>query len=745
VYAQPPTIGAAYPAAVVPGKPTDVTFYGANLASPVGVWTSFGGQIEPAPGVEDNGTKADQVVYRITAPADTPVQVGAVRLATGQGISNLRLVMVDDLATVADNGANKTLQTAQELTLPIAVDGTCEAESFDFYKFQAHAGQRISVEVFARRLGYPLDPVIRLLDATGRELAYSDDEGGTSADSRFAYQFDADGQYFIEIRDIRYQGGGGHRYRMRVGDFPLITVPVPMAARKGTAARLTAAGPSVARAPRIDVSVPADLAGDTMAVAFKYPDGQGTSGAYLTASSLGEQIEFEPNGTAEQASRITLPGAVTGRFGEPKDRDFYQFDVQAGQRFLFVGRTRALGSPTDLYMQLFKADGTQLAEAEDNGADEGSINHTFAEAGTYRLMVEDLHRRGGPDQAYRIEIAPYRPGFELALEADKFDVPRGGVFVAKVTARRFDYNGPIDLALANGEGFTLANNVIPEGKNETVLQATAADSLEPGHWRITAIVGRARIGDSEFVARASTATAMKGQFSGLPFPPQALDGSVGIGVGPVFPDFFKLSLAGDMVRFPQLVGTASVTVKAEKLNGFNDPIALAVEGLPPDFAVEVKPIEKDKAESQIVIKGPPTLSEADYRFRIRGSATFQNQPKSVVLDQVLLRVAPPLAMSIAFAGPVKAGQPVKAKIFAARDGQEKAPIQIAWRNLPLGVTAPEGTVIAQGQSEVEVELATAANAMVGAAGNIHVIGSTTVQGREVRVESLPASLEVTMP
>jgi hypothetical protein len=86
--------------------------------------------------------------------------------------------MVDDLPSALDNSSNKTIATAQELALPSAVDGACEAESFDYYKFQGVAGQRVTAEVVARRLGYPLDPVLRLLDASGRELAYSDDAPG---------------------------------------------------------------------------------------------------------------------------------------------------------------------------------------------------------------------------------------------------------------------------------------------------------------------------------------------------------------------------------------------------------------------------------------------------------------------------------------------------------------------------------------------------------------------------------------
>ncbi|OYV83243.1 MAG: hypothetical protein B7Z73_16280, partial [Planctomycetia bacterium 21-64-5] len=266
--AQPPAVNYPAPAAVVPGASTDLTLFGANLAAPTALWTNLpSAKIELAPGIEGNGTKADQVVYRCTLAAEAPVGVYAFRLATGKGVSNTRLLMVDDLASVADNGNNKSLATAQPLTFPTAVDGAAEAESYDFYKLTVPSGQRISVEVVARRLGSALDPVVRLLDAAGRELAYSDDEPGIGADCRFVYQAPTAGDYYLELRDIRYQGSPNHRYRLRIGNFPLVNTPFPLAGQKGTSPKLTAAGPSSDEVSPLSIAVPFDVASGRLPIA----------------------------------------------------------------------------------------------------------------------------------------------------------------------------------------------------------------------------------------------------------------------------------------------------------------------------------------------------------------------------------------------------------------------------------------------------------------------------------------------
>ncbi len=743
VAAQPPSLGYLNPSAALPGQATDLTLLGGNLASPTTVWSNMpGAKIELAPGIDGNGAKADQVVYRFTLPAETPVGIYGLRLATGKGGSNLRLVMVDDLASVGDNGNNKTMPAAQPVNVPTAVDGACEAESYDFYKFTATAGQQISVEVVARRLGSALDPVVRLLDAAGRELAYSDDEPGIGADCRFTHQFASPGDYYLEVRDIRYQGSPNHRYRLRIGNFPLVNTPFPLGAPKGSTPKLAVAGPAAAAVAPMNVTVPAEFSGGQLPMAVKFPQGQGSSPLTLIASNSPEQVEFEPNDTPETATTIAAAWSVSGRLHAAKDRDYYEFPAKKGERLVFAGRTRSIGSPSDLFLRIYNAAGGLLVEAEDAGTEEGAINFTFPEDGTYRLMVEDLLHRGGPEHCYRIEIQPYRAGFTLAVEAEKYDVPRSGVFTAKVTSARRDYNGPITLSVAGaGDGFVLANNVIPEGKNETVMSVTVPARLEPGQLHTIQIIGQAKIGEAEVRSMASTLAALRKEWNGLPYPPAALDGLVGLGVGPVFGDFFQLAVEPSPVPFAQVAGAASFNVKATKSNGFDDVITLAVDGLPPGVTATVAPIAKGQPQATIQLAGPGSLAEGDYRFRVIGSASFQNQPKQVIVDSAVLRVVRPFEVSIAPAGPVKRGANQKVKLTVARTAAAAGAVTLRLKNLPSGMNAPAEITLAEGKNEIEVEIAAAVEAPLGDIG-ISAVATTKVKEKQVTIESPIVALAV---
>jgi hypothetical protein len=691
---QPPTLSHTAPSGVQPGKTVDVVFHGANLAAPTSVWTSFPASAVLTPGIDQNGAQPASVSYRLTIPAEVPLGVGGIRVATGKGISNLRLLLIDDLPAIAKAGNNKTLQTAQPLVPPIAVDGAADAESSDFYKITAAAGQRISVEVFARRLGSPLDSMIRLLSAAGRELVFSDDEPSTGADSCFSYKFEAAGDYFLELRDIRFQGGGGHRYRLRIGDFPLPSVPYPLAVQKGAGASIQLTGKSLEPPAPVAVSVPADVPGNRLNVAASYAPGQGSSWVTLLASDTPEQLEQEPNNTPETSTPVKLPGALEGRFETRGDHDYYQFEAKKGERFVFTGQTRSLGSPSDLFMRLYNAEGGLLAEAEDAGPEEGILNYTFPADGLYRLRVEDTNHRGGSDEAYRILVEPYQPGFTLAAAAEKVDAPQSGVFVLKVTAARRDYNGPITLSLEGaGEGCVLANQIIPEGKPETTMSVTLGPLLKGGQFAMIKVVGQAKIGAVEYRTTASTLLAMRTALSGLPFPPAVLDGTLGLGVGPVFPPFFQMAAPTPVIALTQPSASGNLKVQLTRSNGFDEKVDLTVEGLPAGVTAKAAAIEKGKTEVALELTSPQAIPPGKHPIRVVGAATFQNQPQRIVLDQVAID-GPPIAIAFAAAGPLAVGGKQKGVLSFLGEVQPVAAAATYQSGVTRGAEGPRAPALA---------------------------------------------------
>jgi hypothetical protein len=742
--AQPPSISWLAPGAVRPGETIDIKVSGANLTGTTAFWTSFPAKTEIAPVVEKNGEAADWVVYRVTVPADVSVGVAAVRVATSKGVSSLRPMLVDDLPSVADTGTNRDRATAQSVNLPSAIDGACESLLSDFYRVSLKAGRQISVEAVAQRIGSALDPVLKLTDSAGKEVAFSDDEPGLGSDARFRFSAPADGDYWLEIRDVRNQGGGGHYYRLRIGDFPLVSTPYPLGIQAGTTAAISAAGPAVVGVAPTILALAKDVPQTPRSVGFRFPGGNCSGFATLLVGDAIETAEAEPNDEPQQATKVTLPAAVNGRFDKPNDRDIYEFAATKGQRWTFIGAARSLGSPSDLLFRITKANGGGIAEAEDNGQGEGQVTVTIPEDGLYRLAVEDLLRGGGPQQAYRVEIKPFRAGFTLALETDKLDFPQEGTVVTKVTCGRRDYGGPITLSVEGlGEGVVIAGETIPQGKNETQLKITLPAGVNAGHLLSARIVGRAKVGDADFETSADTVAGLKKIMADAPYPAPALDGLLAAGIGPVYPPFFELSIDGGRVSFPELVGAASFRVKLKRLDGnFKAPIGVAIENLPEGITAEVKPVGKGEAEYDVTLKGPEKLPETLPALRIVGTGEHNNQTKRVVLADVPLAVVKPLAVSVAPAGPIAPGGQQKIKITATRMTDEKTAIALVWRKRPTGIEAPAEVAIAPDASEVEIMLTAAADAPVGSFADLIVAATTKVKGHDVTVESAAATLEV---
>jgi len=738
--AQPPAVSSITPWAVPPGGTADLVIAGGNLQDASGLWTNLACSAELAPGIENNGKAADRVVYRVVTPNEATVGIYGLRVATQRGISPLRLFMVDDLPSIVDNGQNHSPETAQAAPIPVVIDGACDPQAMDYYKFDARAGQKLTIEAVARRLGSKLDPTFRVLGPNGRELAYSDDEEGLGADGRVRLTIPADGTYVVEIRDIRYDGSGDHRYRLRIGDYPLVSTPYPLAVRASTQGTLEFCG-SVAEDLVVDPqAINAPAAVGLKPVALRWPQGLGSAFATLEISDLPECLEFEPNDTPETAVAISAPSAVNGRFDKARDRDQYRFDAKAGQRLRFTAHTRRLGSPSDLYLRVYNAEGGQLAESDDAGREDAVLDFTAPGDGQFRLAVEDLNRRGGPQHAYRIEFRPYEPGFTLAVETDKFDVPQGGVFVAKVTSARRDYNGPIALAVDGlPEGSKVDGATIAEGQNEATLRVTVPAGVAPGTFAALHILGTAKVGEQTLHATATASDALREPLGGQPFPPADLASTLGLGVGGPFPQFLKLAVDGGAVVLPQLAGAGNVVVKLERTGGFEGDVALAVSGLPSGISLEAKPIEKGKGEVALAIKAPEGLATGEYTIKLTGTANHQNQPGKFEFE-LPLRIVAPASVTAAPFGALPAGGAQKVKVALARLGEGHGPAKIEWIGLPAGVTA--ATVeLAADKPEIEVEFAAAADAPKGPHG-IRAVATYEVRGRKLKAVSSAVALEI---
>jgi hypothetical protein len=175
----------------------------------------------------------------------------SLSIPKGDVQSNSVLFAVDGLPETMKQEPCDTKAAAQPITLPIFVNGRIErAGSWDVYRFEGRSGQVVIAEVRARRLGSPLDSVLKLTDSNGKVIAYNDDweDRGQGlithhADSMFRAVLPTSGTYYLYLGDAQGQASPAHAYRLRVSaphpDFELRVNPCSINARPGSTVPIT--------------------------------------------------------------------------------------------------------------------------------------------------------------------------------------------------------------------------------------------------------------------------------------------------------------------------------------------------------------------------------------------------------------------------------------------------------------------------------------------------------------------------
>ncbi len=625
-----PVLKPVAPHGVQRGTSIDLTLTGQNLAEPTALWTDFPCKIVIPPD-NNNGKDPAKLLVHLDVPKDAPMGFHTLHLATTKGLSNLRIFCVDDLPQLMQKPDNHTRETAQPLTPPCVVVGQTANEANDYYKVTVQAGQRLSFEVLGRRLGSPIDPQLTLYDPrTGRELkgGHSNDAPGLQTDSRLTYTFKDAGDYLVELRDVGYKGGEDYFYRLRIGDFPCATTPLPLAVKRGSKATVVFAGPNVDGVAPVEVTAPAEPGAQAVYVAPRGPNGLYGWPVSLAVSDFDEAMEQEPNNEPAKANRVAVPSAITGRFEQKGDLDTYVFAAKKGTRYVIDGQTHDLHSPTELYLTLRDAKNNQV-QASDPMKDP-RLDFTAPEDADYFVTAEHLHYWAGPDEVYRLTFAPYQPGFDLSLGLDRYDSAANGSFAFPILATRRDYAGPIDVSVVGPPGVT-GQVQMPPGQPPQPGQPGATLTVNVGPdvpiGPLTFLVqGKANINGKDVIEYASVRGAVSQSLAGLPVPPRSTWNAVGLAVTDKAP--FTLAVKFDDPS-AALGKPANVTITAVRSPGFTEEIALTATGLPPNVAPALKNIPANMNEVKVQLNVAANAAPGTFPIVVNGKAKHQNRDYSV--------------------------------------------------------------------------------------------------------------------
>lgn len=745
---QAPTIAVPSPSGVQRGTTAELTITGTNLADAVGVWTSFPAKVS-IPTDMNNGKDAAKLRVKLDVPADAPIGFHTIRVATKHGISNMRIFCVDDLPQVAEVDTNRVKSTPQPVPVPCVVMGRCDAETSDYFKITAKAGQRLTIEVLGRRLGSGFDPIVVLHDVkSNRELPglYSDDTPGLQTDARLTHTFKEAGDYLVEIRDTTHRGGADFFYRLRIGEFPAAIAPMPVAMKRGAKGAVTFSGTAIEGVSPIEITMPSDPSTTGVYVTPKGPGGSSGWPVAVAASDVDELVEQEPNNELSKANKMTVPGGITGRFLDKGDVDCFVFSAKKGTKYAIAAETYEINSPAEIYLVLKNAKNAELGKSSPQNPS-ARIDYTATEDGDLIVQVEHLNFANGPNEFYRLSIRDTQPEFDVVVGLDRFDVaPGGSTLIPIMTAVRRDFAGPIELSVVGHPGFS-GSVTIPAGVPGTpppapgtpiaFLPLIAKPDVPIGPY-VLRIQTKGNAAGKEVIRFANINDLVKQSMAGLGFPPREMLNAIAVGVTdkPLFVLTPKLA-SPDVLR-----GTpATIKISATKAMGFDDAITISAVGLPANVTAALKPLPKGSNDIELQITAAANAPLGSFNVMFRGAAKSGAKDFAYYSAPVALNIALPFDVKVEPALlSLKPGAKAKVKVTAVRRGSFKGAIDVELKNLPANVTAPK-TPIPMDKNEVEIEVTAAPSSVAGDKADVNATGiagkdAATSPNITVRIEKV---------
>lgn len=374
-----------------------------------------------ADGVGANMSYPTEWASEFAIAADAALGMAAWRVTCGWGGTRVRPFLIGDFPEHIEAESNSTPDRAERVTLPVTINGQIAGErDIDCFVFSASAGQTVIADMFAARIGSPLEPVFELYSADGRRLPAETHR--VADDNVLSFRVPAAGDYVLQIANVSFRGGPEFVYRVTLSDV-------------GQISNLPVSDGQVENLPHDKpLTLPATIHGRFL---------NATSEDYFRFVVKKDElvaIECRPASAASIAMPIVVIEDSTGQ-------------------------------------TLAKTSSVESADRE------CSLEWRAPADGEYRLRLRDLQHgtRGGPEFAYRLSVRQARPDFQLSIAADYVNVTQGSRTDLDLTVKRFGgFTGPIELSISGlPDGVTFEPPRIADNQTSLKLALKAIDDTRP--------------------------------------------------------------------------------------------------------------------------------------------------------------------------------------------------------------------------------------------------------------------------
>ena len=414
----------------------------------------------PKEGEEVKEPSLTSLTITFTASPDAQPGVRDFKIFTDRGVSTVGQIVITRDPVVWDDVKTDTMEGAKEFQVPATLTGVFEKnEDLDYFKFSGEAGQRLVIHCRCMRLQDRIhdlqthaDPIITLKNHLGSTIAASDNY--FAADPYLVVEIQQSGEYYLEVRDVRYKSNAYWNYAIEVINRPFPTNAFPLAIAADQPVTFELIGESLAPGTMASFDAfPIKLEQGRQWLSLPAPDGNLYDPIPVYVSDEKVLLEDgDDNDDVEHAQLIDVPAVVNGRMDKEADIDYYRFEAKKGDTLAFEVIARRSQSMLDSFISIENEEGKRLNSADDytfgrrSNWDSRYDNFVVPADGVYHVSIYDRHLRGGPEFVYALEISRSAPTFELTLDTDKTLTTPGTSGVLFVRAKRLNgFAGEIQL------------------------------------------------------------------------------------------------------------------------------------------------------------------------------------------------------------------------------------------------------------------------------------------------------------
>ncbi|MBE6192490.1 MAG: hypothetical protein E7139_00975 [Rikenellaceae bacterium] len=454
LYAQKLSLGYLYPSGGQVGTTVEIEAGGLNINKATKVLFSHEGisaEIEP---VKESAAKkrkrrrlndqsspqlADRVKLRITIAADVPCGMYDLRLQGVSGVSNMLPFEVASYPNFVENNRASQRNPNRVTALPAVLCGYVTPGGVDYFNFEGEKGQTIVATVKARQMvPYIADavpgwfqPVLKIVDSEGREVAYSDDYHH-NVDPVIITTLPKNDNYTVIIHDAIYRGREDFNYRIHLGVIPFVTGRYPAYGTVGKSVKQQLEGVNLgATTAKIKVK----KAGYN---SLTFTNDIGTSDA-VSFYALPKGVKHIQ--TPKEGAVLNVESAISDSLTSTAKVKRYIINAQMREPIIVELIGRRNGSRIDAVMRFKDCYGKVVAKKDDTEDPlqgmmtfhaDPVLKYTPKRSEVLILEVEDLYQGYGADYHYLLWRHRQMPTFNAFVAPANITVPAGGTATFRV-------------------------------------------------------------------------------------------------------------------------------------------------------------------------------------------------------------------------------------------------------------------------------------------------------------------------